>query len=151
MYKNLVVIGLFVLMIFGGTASPCEAVRHIEAVDGVACYNGDANLPFYSMGSGGGCVAERNSAVLVNESSKTAVVDFYGFIVEFQRGANHPIEPPEESGFRTHRFVYHKDKNEFALVEGSGQWKVDPYGAKALRLVYESAKSARSETDQATE
>lgn len=149
MYKNLAVIGLFVLMLFGGTVTPCEALHHIEDVDGVACYNGDANLPFYSMGSGGGCVAERNSAVLVNESQQTAVVDFYGFIVEFQRGANHPIEPPEESGFRTHRFVYHKDTNEFAVIEGSGQWKVDEFGAKALRLVYESAKSAELEKKKA--
>lgn len=146
MYKYFICIGLFLLTLLVGTAPSCEAIHHMENVNGVLYYNGDSNLPIYSAGSGGFCVAERNSAVLVSESEKTAVVDFYGFNVTYQYGVNHPVEPPEESGFRTRRFVYHKDKNEVALIEGAYQCKLPPYALDALKLVYESAKNCQTPT-----
>lgn len=121
----------------------CEATirEPVEVVDGVAYYKGDLNLPVFSPGTGGFSVAEVNSSVLVNDSEKTAVVDFYGFMVEYRRGWNEPVDPPREFSFAVRRLVYHKDSQKAEIVN-DGFYMSQP-DVKMARLLYNAAKEAK--------
>ncbi|WP_294160467.1 hypothetical protein [uncultured Selenomonas sp.] len=144
MYKFIASIVLALSVLFGITAPTCDAAYPMQTIDGIAYYNGDTNLPTYAYGSGGCSVAELNSAVLVNESKKTAVVDFYGFLVVFSRGWNDPVDPAEESNFATRRLIYHKDTGKAEVIMGGKYtYKMISNEVRVGRMLYDAAMAAK--------
>lgn len=132
-------------MLFGIAAPSCGASGVLlDDVDGISCYKGNPNLPTYSHGSNGFSVTEVNSAVLISESEKTAVVDFYGFSVLFSRSWNKPIDPPEEYGFGTKRLIYRKDtKTSEVVLKGGYMYKMIAFEIKVGQELYEAACMAK--------
>ena len=148
MHKFFACIAIALSLLFVSASPSCEAREALtQKIEGVVYYKGDTNLPTYSHGSGGFSVMELDSAVLVNESKKTAVVDFYGFAILFNRGWNDPVDPPEEYGFNTHRLIYHKDTGKSEVVlDGRYTYKMIEGETKAGKLLYEHAAAAKSQT-----
>lgn len=147
MHKLFVCFAIALSVLFIAASPSCDARGALtQNIDGVVYYKGDTNLPTYSHGSGGFSVMELNSAVLISESKKTAVVDFYGFSVLFSRGWNDPIDPPEEYGFNTRRLIYHKDTGKSEVVLSSRyNYTMIEGEVKAGKLMYEHAVAAKNQ------